>query len=293
MKAIRIALYGSRRQNSYLEIISRFLVYLHQRGIEVVAHPKLYGHLRDLRPGLAELMTCAPDGGFPADVYAVVSLGGDGTFLRTAHWVGDTQVPILGVNTGHLGYLTSVSISDLALVPEWLARDDARTEDLHVLQVDYEGAPHPFYALNEVSVTKDIHSSIINCAVALDRPDDHLAVYRADGVILSTAAGSSAYNLSLGGPVCAPTAPVMILTPIAAHSLSLRPLILGEGSRVFFTPAGRSETFCLQNDGETHILAMGTRVECRMAPFVVRRFVFAETTLARTLREKLNWGGES
>ncbi|MDE6300607.1 MAG: NAD(+)/NADH kinase [Muribaculaceae bacterium] len=284
---MRIAIYGSKRQEAYLTQIQAFLDSLARRADEVVMHTKLYDYLAGLIPAALQCVsTVTSDTDFTADV--AVSLGGDGSFLRTAAWVERKGIPILGVNTGHLGFLASADISDLPTLADTLASGDYKVKPLSLIEVvapRVEGWP---YALNEVTITKSETSSIMSIRADIDNCP--LADYRADGLIISTPTGSTAYNLSVGGPIVQSDAPVFVLSPIAAHSLSMRPLVVGDNSSMHFDCSSRTPKYRLSIDGHATVLSLDEPVELRKAPFSVMAVRLPGHTFASTLRDKLSWG---
>lgn len=283
---MKIAVYGSRRQENYVEPLSAFFDALARAGADVVMHRKLYdclSHLMLPRLGAVRRVVSGPD--FDAGV--AISIGGDGTFLRTAMWVGDKQIPILGVNTGHLGFLSSATTEMLPRVPEIIMSGDYRISSRSLLQVT-EPAVGPWpYALNEVAVMKEENASMISATTDINGA--FLADYRADGLIVSTPTGSTAYNLSVGGPVLQPSAPVWSLAPIAAHSLGMRPLVVSDTAEVDIRVEGRARSFRLALDGRACTLPIGSTVKLRKAPFDMRIIELNGRTFASTLREKLHW----
>jgi len=284
---MRLAIYGSCRQEPYFNLIESFLNELHRRGDEVVMHSRIYRYLLHIMPrslACVARVTDTPD--FAADI--AVSIGGDGSFLRTAAWVADKQIPILGVNTGHLGFLASLGIDDLPLLPDILSRgayDIERHSLLEVVEPHIDGWP---YALNEVCVAKAESASIIDVNVELG--DIPLANYRADGLIIATPTGSTAYNLSVGGPIVQPSAPVFVLSPIAAHSLSMRPFVVDDSCVLTMRCDCRSQRYRLAIDGRSAMFGLDTRIILRRAPFVVNAILLPGHNFAQTLREKLSWG---
>lgn len=282
-----IAVYGSRRQHSVAGIISSFLNNLRVRGIEILMHGKLYDHLTEIAPdildGVVRAESCEG-----ADL--VVSLGGDGTFLRTAMWVGAKQIPVVGVNTGHLGYLSALAIEELPYLIDYLESDRFRIEPRTLLCVDAPELPDYVgqYALNEVSLTKEETASMITARVSLDGAP--LADYRADGLLVCTSTGSTAYNLSVGGPIVQPTLEVCVLSPIAAHSLSMRPMVVDAHSTITIVPSGRSRHLRLALDGRSMLIDMETEIRISRAPFKLQVVEPALHTFADTLRHKLHWG---
>lgn len=284
---MKIAIYGSRRQHEALADIGLFLDAMRRSGVAVEMHSKIYDHLQELRPAMLETVGRAetPDG---ADL--AVSLGGDGTFLRTAQWVGDRQIPIVGVNTGHLGYLAALTLDELPLLLDYINDDRFRIERRSLLRVDAPELPDfvGCYALNEVSLFKEESASMINASVAIDGAP--LADYRADGLIVCTSTGSTAYNLSIGGPIVQPTLDVIVLSPLAAHSLSMRPMVVDGGSTVTIVPTGRSRHVRLAVDGRSALIDAGTEIILTRAPYKVLVMQLAGHNFADVLRHKLHWG---
>lgn len=283
---MKIAIYGSKRQNEYLGEISGFLSELGALGIEVLMHRKIYDYLRGLIPeALAVVSEVNEDGNFTAD-YAV-SLGGDGSFLRTAAWVAEKEIPIIGVNTGHLGFLASMSISELSILPKILLGGDFKIISRSLIKVESPHSDMWPYALNEVTLTKCEKSPIVTVEARVD--GELLANYRADGLIISTPTGSTAYNLSVGGPIVEPSAPVTILSPIAAHSLSMRPVVVDARSTLVFHCQSRAPRFCISIDGRISVVPIDTEVRIVPAHFVVKAIVLPGHNFAETLRNKLSW----
>lgn len=284
---MKIAVYGSRRQDGHLQEIEAFMKRLGELGFEVVMHPKLYKYLRAVMlPALGAVRRVTGDGDFNAD--AAVSIGGDGTFLRTAMWLEGKNVPIIGVNTGHLGYLTALGVDRLPEVPDLLLSGKLERENRGLIEVVSPELPTWPYALNEVTVSKDDSASMINTMATLD--GNLLADYRADGLIVATATGSTAYNLSVGGPIIQPQTPVWVISPIAAHALTMRPLIVADRSTMVLCPDARAEHFRLTVDGRAVSLPVGTEVTLRRAPFDVTVLHLPGATFSETLRNKLHWG---
>lgn len=286
---MEIAIYGSRRQYGSFDYIAAFLGELAGRSCRVVMHPKLYRHLYEAIPGALEGVECV-DTNATIHPDMAVSLGGDGTFLRTVKWLAPDLVPIVGVNTGHLGYLAALSIEQLPYLPQMIVDDCLRVEHRSALQVLTPELPPEVgcYALNEVAILKEESASMISAEVKLG--DTPLAEYRADGLVLCTSTGSTAYNLSVGGPLVEPTLGVSVIAPIAAHSLSMRPLVAGLAEPATIIPRSRARHVRLALDGRSAVLPEGTPVVVARAPFTVPVMQLAAHTFADTLRDKLHWG---
>lgn len=283
---MKIAIYGSRRQENYLRELAELFSMLSGMDIPVAVHSKLAWYLEE--QGVS-LRSAAVTDSIPPDTDLVMSIGGDGTFLRTARWVGKREIPILGVNTGHLGFLASCRIGEVADMLGAFCRDDVFIERRMMLWVQCDALPdHEWpYALNEVALQKEDTSSMVTVRTNINGYP--LASYRADGLLVCTPTGSTAYNLSAGGPLVEPTIDCMVLSPVAPHTLTLRPLVVGGDSELEFTVEGRTRDFRLSMDSGSYILPIGTRVRVKRAGFSTLLVRHKESTFATVLQEKLLW----
>lgn len=287
MEKSTLALYGKSRQDENLTGIMNFMAEARKMGFSLLCHEKFASYLR--RSGIREDLIPDVFYGIPA-VKAAVSFGGDGTFLRTARRLAGTEIPVAGVNTGHLGYLAHFSLDNPSLLLDGICQDSLSTQPRKLISVSGDGIPADFIcdALNEVAVQKDDSASMINVHVELD--EFFLADYRADGLIVSTATGSTAYNLSVGGPILQPGLDCMVLSPVAPHSLTLRPIVVAGESRLRLVMASRTGSFRLSVDGYSCTMKEGSVLELKTAPYVVNLLTPKDDTFAASLREKLLWG---
>lgn len=284
---MRIAINGMTPKAEHLAALRRLIELAAARSAAPLrVKAKFYDKIRDLLPPDAMRCTDAPD----ADV--ALSIGGDGTFLRTVQWVAGADIAILGINTGHLGYLADLSIEE-AVAPDC---GPFAVQERTVLQVNVEEAsaselsPEDFwpYALNEVAFLKKDTSSMITAETTVNGAP--LTTYLADGLLVATPTGSTGYNLSVGGPIIEPTAPALVLAPVAPHSLTMRPLVLSDNSRISVVADSRGGSYLLSLDGRSTALPVGTRVTVSKAPFTVKVLQRRTRNFADTLRTKLLWG---
>lgn len=233
-------------------------------------------------------MEAVPCEHIPPETSLAISLGGDGTFLRTARWVGHREIPILGVNTGHLGFLSSCGINDFEQMIREICQGNVNVEKRMLLHLETENLPDHIwpYALNEVTVLR-VASSMINIGATIN--GNFLADYRGDGLIVATPTGSTAYSLSAGGPVMDPTIDCFALTPVAPHTLTLRPLVAGSDSIIELRPESRSGKFTLTVDDKSVVLPSNCSIRISKAPFSVLLIRKKDTGFASILREKLLW----
>lgn len=262
---MKIAIYGSRRQAPYADSLRTLLRSLTLAGAEIVMAQKLYRHLGEelgiSLPGISEAPSMAD---LPAGTDLVLSIGGDGTFLRSAAWVGDREVPILGINSGHLGYLTAMAVEEAPDFVDYILSGHYNIERRTLIEVTQPAVKGSRFALNEVVMAKDDSSSTINAHARINGRE--LATYRADGLIIATPTGSTAYNLSVGGPIVQPNAPVWVVSPIACHSLGMRPLVVSDDSMISVQIEGYAHSFRLTLDGRSTVVPMGNEVCLRRAP---------------------------
>lgn len=287
MKPATLALYGKSRQDENLEGIMNFMAEARSMGFGLLCHEKFGAYL--LRSGIDAGLIPELFSGMPK-AEAAVSFGGDGTFLRTARRLCGSGIPIAGVNTGHLGYLAHFSLEDPETLLHGLHDGKLKTQPRKLITVSGKGIPEGFIcdALNEIAVQKDDSASMINVHVEID--GYFLADYRADGLIVSTATGSTAYNLSVGGPILQPELDCMVLSPVAPHSLTLRPIVVAGGSRLRLTMASRTGSYRLSVDGYSCTMKEGEAIELRSANYEVNLLTPEDDTFAASLREKLLWG---
>ncbi len=292
---MKVALYGSRHQDSHVGDIAKLVVSLIENGDRLVIHRKLYDYLvSNLGGNFARAVVSAEvtsDPGFSADV--ALSIGGDGTFLRTAQWVADTEIPIIGVNTGRLGFLAPFTIKEAADAVIVHKLVNYEIENRSLLRVDLIGGTLDTwpYAINEVAVLKKDTASMITIDARIDRA--RLADYLCDGLIVSTPTGSTGYNLSVGGPIVQPRSPSFILSPVAAHSLTMCPLVVDDSSLLVLKVSSRTPSFRISLDGRSVNLPCGTDIYLSRASFVVRTVCRPGHNFFDTLRRKLLWGASA
>ncbi len=224
------------------------------------------------------------------DFYADISLslGGDGTFLKTAERIGDKCIPILGINLGRMGFLADVQSSETEQAIDEIMAGRYHIEERSLLHItDGSRATWP-YALNEVAVLKLDTSSMITIHAYLD--NTFLNTYQADGLLVATPTGSTGYSLSVGGPIVAPKASNFIITPVAPHSLNVRPLVIGDDAEIRLVAEGRNRHFLVSLDGRSEEKTSGESITLRKAPFPIRVIKRNKQLFTDTLRKKLMWG---
>lgn len=222
----------------------------------------------------------------------LISVGGDGTILRAITYVGDLGIPVVGINTGRLGFLATIQIDDIQRALSEIFKGDYKISERSLLSVstdpEDQDVVNTHFALNEIALSRKNTTSMITVETHLN--GEFLTSYWADGLILSTPTGSTGYSLSCGGPVIAPDANNFALTPIAPHNLSARPLIIPDNTVVTFRVSGREDQFLMSLDSRIVTLANTTIVTVKKADFAIKMVELLDETFLATLRKKLLWG---
>jgi len=281
----QIVIFGNRYQQDDASTVLSLLDDLRRRGLHVAVEEEylhyLYG---DREPDIASF-----EASHVPDADMALSLGGDGTFLTTVMWVARQGMPILGINVGHLGYLTSGRLAEGSAIIDDVLAGNYRIEERTMLQVacDDVEIPHP-WALNEVAVLRHDTSSMLDMETRLRSHE--LTTYRGDGLIVSTPTGSTAYNMSVGGPILEPTTSCLVLSPISPHSLTMRPLVVRDDSVIIIRTYSRASHYEVSIDGEVTLCPTGSALTIARAPYCARVVQRQGNNFASTLRQKLLWG---
>lgn len=221
-----------------------------------------------------------------------ISVGGDGTILKSINYVQDLNIPIVGINTGRLGFLATVNKESIKETFARILANDYSISKRTVLSITTLPEEKEFcinnFALNEIAVSRKNTTSMITIETWLD--DEYLTAYWADGLIVSTPTGSTGYSLSCGGPVITPTTKALAITPIAPHNLNARPLIIKDNTKITLKVSGREDNYLVSMDSRIASLKNNTTVIISKAPFTIQMVEFSDDTFLSTLRKKLLWG---
>ena len=291
MATLCFALFGNVFQQHKSAAIRELLDSLYRHKARILIDEEYYDFLRRNELIDKEKVKTFTGEKFEADF--AVSMGGDGTMLKTASRVREKQIPILGVNIGRLGFLADVNAADIEETVDALYRDDYSVEDRALIHVETDGEPLPGCpcALNDVAILKRDTASMIAIRASIN--GEYLTTYQADGLVISTPTGSTAYSLSYGGPIIVPRTGVLLMTAVAPHSLNVRPIVLPDTAEIELTVTSRSHTFLVAMDGQSESLPEGTTLRLRRADYKVKVVKRSSTRYFSTLREKMMWGADS
>ncbi len=288
---MKFAIFGNKHQIKKSRSIEQLFSAIVRHGDTFAIDRPFYEFLLNEGITVPEPGEMISGDGFMADI--AISFGGDGTLLRTAGRIGRKEIPILGINAGRLGFLTTTSNDDIDYVIGKIHKGEYDIEQNTVIEAVTKGGRlknYPF-ALNEIAVMKHDSSSMMTLEVMLNGRDR--IVYQADGLIVAAPSGSTGYSLSVGGPIIAPDANVLVLTPIAPHSLSARPLVINDGTEIEIKVNSRSHNFLIALDGRNESCGENVAVTVRKASYrqlIIRR---KEHTFIQNLQEKLMWGTDT
>ncbi|NNC70085.1 MAG: NAD kinase [Flavobacteriaceae bacterium] len=285
---MKVAVYGQYYKSEaieYMHILFDVLkennidFYIEKRFSELIIadqNTKTFTHHRDLDSSFDMMLT----------------IGGDGTFLRAVTFVRDLNIPILGINTGRLGFLATVQKEQIKQSIEALINKDYMIKERSLLSVETSLNNNEFdgvnFALNEITIARKNTTSMITIETHLD--DEYLTSYWADGLIVSTPTGSTGYSLSCDGPVIMPQAKSLVLTPIAPHNLSARPLVIPDDISIKLKVSSREKQALISLDSRIFTIDNETEILVKKAPFTIKTLQLKNQTFLKTLREKLLWG---
>ena len=287
---LRFALFGKEFQAGKTVSIHRLIDSLKARGAEIYIERTFFQYITSALGMEVEVSGVFDNYNF--DVDFVISIGGDGTFLRAASMVGSKATPIIGVNTGRLGFLADIHPDEIDHAIAEIADGHYAVEPHAVIMVEadgeiIEGSP---FALNDIAVLKRDNAAMISVRTCIN--GEYLVTYQADGLIVSTPTGSTAYGLSNGGPTSAPDADTPCLPPVAPHSLNVRPIVINDDSEITLEVESRSHNFLVAIDGRSEKLLESTRLPLRLAPYPSNIVNRDSRSSFSTLREKMMWGAD-
>ena len=289
-RSTKIAILGREVRSGYLDQFTLLLEALSSRKVMFVWYAPFLEQLsqRGLKLPHGEIFTSSED--LPQDVTLFLSLGGDGTFLSSVTYVRDRGIPVAGINFGRLGFLTTAKVGGEP--PLWI--DDLlegrfSLEQRDLLRIDCGSVPEGFYpyAMNEISIHRQ-GPAMLSISMKIDgRP---LPLYRADGIVIATPTGSTAYSLSVGGPIVMPDSPVLIIAPIAPHNLNVRPLVAPLTSTLELTLSSRDLPAIVTVDNRSFTLPSGGSARITRGEFPFGYVSLFDNNFIKAIKDKLLWG---
>ena len=285
-----VAIYGIKFTKQNLDYLMQVVQECAKRGWNVVLAHDIKEQLVSKFDVDINCRTYQDFSDFKSGIDYMISLGGDGSFLRAVRYIRDSQVPILGINTGRLGFLSNISKEAIGETFQLIEEKKYEFQRRSLIRVKTENDlfGEENFALNELTISKKDTSSMITVHAHLD--GKYLNSYWADGLIVSTPTGSTGYNLSCGGPIITPGCQVHIITPIAAHNLNVRPVVVPDHLPIDLTLESRDRTCLVSLDGVTKNIKQGEEIRVTKAEFLVNVLKFEHTNFLDTIRNKMYWG---
>ncbi len=288
---MRAAVFGKNFDEDFKPSLSTFFNLLKKHNIELMIFEPYYQFIQKNCTNIPVIYSTF-DSPFTKDNLPDImfSIGGDGTFLDAVSYVKDKEIPIVGINSGRLGFLANISKEEIPDALNAIFNNKFTLEERTLLEVntDKKYFNEFNFALNEVTVLKRDSGSMITIKVYAN--GEYLNTYWADGLILATPTGSTAYSLSLGGPIVVPGSSNFIITPIAPHNLTVRPIVLPDNYDITIKVSGRTENYLLSIDSQSVVVEKNTKICVKAASFKVKTVRIEENTFFDNIRDKLMWG---
>lgn len=289
---MKIAIFGQYYQNNTHQIVEKVLHFLNGKSCEIYFFESFQQKLTENNFSNLNYKTFTTYEDLKNEFNFLISIGGDGTILRAATFVQNLNIPIIGINAGRLGFLATIQEENIALFLEKLFANEFTISKRALLNLqtssENEDIKKLNFALNEITVSRKDTTSMITIETYIN--DEYLNSYWADGLIVSTPTGSTGYSLSCGGPVLMPTANCFVITPIAPHTLTARPLVIPDNVEIRLKVTGREEQYLVSMDSRITSVSKETTLTIKKAPFEIYMVEFPEERFLKTIRKKLLWG---
>ncbi len=288
---MKIALYGQSINPDFFEELTKLFELLREKQIESFVYQPFLEYLKEecgIHPEISGVFD--EDTGLPEDVSFLLSLGGDGTFLKSFIAAKNRSIPHVGINSGRLGFLSDISRDEIEQALNDIMDGNIIIDERTVLELEIvtDNQSDFQYALNEITVTKLDSASMINIHTYIN--NEYLNTYWADGLIVATPTGSTAYSLSVGGPILTPDSENFVISPIAPHNLTVRPLVVPDHHLITLQVEGRGLQFLTSVDSQSEAFHFSVVLKIRKAPFKVKTIRLNDHSFFTTLRNKLMWG---
>ena len=288
---MKIAIFGTNFSEHYTKYISHLLKRMEEKNIQIIIYEEFYNFLQDSIDLNEKIITFNKiDENDNIDL--LFSIGGDGTLLKAITYVKDSQIPILGINTGRLGFISSVSTDQIDIAINYVLKKEFTIRKRTILELESKnnlfGSSN--FALNEVAIVKKDTSSMIRIDAFVD--NEFLNSYWADGLLISTPTGSTGYSLSCGGPIILPGTENIIISPIAPHNLNVRPIIINEDSIIKLKVEDRDQLALVSLDSRSRAFESSLEIIIKKAKFRINLIELPNNSFIKTIRTKLMWGSD-
>lgn len=289
---MKVAVFGRFYNTTTTFSVDTLFKYLKKKEIDAYIESDFYEIIEKSDPKKIDYLETKQFETLDASFDLLISIGGDGTILRAITFVTDLDIPIIGINTGRLGFLATIQVNDIEIAIQNIIDGKYRISERSLLTIETsiknESISALNFALNEIAVSRKNTTSMITVETHLN--GEYLTSYWSDGLIISTPTGSTGYSLSCGGPVITPDTNSFVITPIAPHNLSARPLVITDSTVIQLKVTGREESHLVSLDSRIATLENGTLITIKKAPFKIKMVDLLNESFLATLRKKLLWG---
>ncbi len=287
---MRIAIYGRDFNDSVLPFVQEVFDALAKQQVTVLVYLKFYNFIKAKVKLPANITTFSTHAELLTEVDVLLSLGGDGTLLDTLSLIRDSQIPVIGINFGRLGFLASINKNEINTAIEALVKGAYSLDKRSILNFESQNSlfGDENFALNDITIHRRDNSAMMIIHAYMN--GEFINSYWADGLIIATPTGSTAYSLSCGGPIILPNAQNFVITPIAPHNLNVRPIIVPDDVKLTFEIEARSTKFLVSCDSRTETVDRSVKININKANFNVNLLRLNNESYLTTLRNKLLWG---
>ncbi len=289
---MKVAVFGRFYNETTTTSVERLFAYLLEKDADAYIETEFFNLIKENSPHIDEYRSFKTFDTLDKSFDLLVSIGGDGTILRAIIYVKDLDIPIIGINTGRLGFLATIQVDQIESAIQNIIDGKYKISERSLLSVETSPESKEIsslnFALNEVAISRKNTTSMITVETFLD--GEYLTSYWSDGLIISTPTGSTGYSLSCGGPVITPSNNSFVLAPIAPHNLSARPLIIPDSTEIQLKVEGREDSHLISLDSRIATLENGTIITIKKADFTIKMIDLLNESFLTTLRKKLLWG---
>jgi len=289
---MKVGIYGQSNNVNTIKYVDVLVNILSKTNISIVFEENFYRSFQEQKNHTVNFETFSEYKDLDTSFDLFFSVGGDGTFLRSITFVRDLNIPIIGINTGRLGFLATIQKEKISQAIDQILKNQFTIQNRSLLCVQTNNKNTDLkdlsFALNEISISRKNTASMITVETKLD--NEYLTTYWSDGLIISTPTGSTGYSLSCGGPIISPTSKNLVLTPIAPHSLAVRPLVIPENTKIELKIESRDNEALMTLDSRITTISNTTIIKIEKCDFTIKTIQLSNQTFIKTLRQKLLWG---
>lgn len=289
---MKVGIYGQSNNVNTIKYVDVLVNILSKSNISIVFEENFYRSFQEQKNHTVNFETFSEYKDLDTSFDLFFSVGGDGTFLRSITFVRDLNIPIIGINTGRLGFLATIQKEKISQAIDQILKNQFTIQNRSLLCVQTNNKNTDLkdlsFALNEISISRKNTASMITVETKLD--NEYLTTYWSDGLIISTPTGSTGYSLSCGGPIISPTSKNLVLTPIAPHSLAVRPLVIPENTKIELKIESRDNEALMTLDSRITTISNTTIIKIEKCNFTIKTIQLSNQTFIKTLRQKLLWG---